>query len=327
MSIFRKNICLSVFVFMFSVTTVVLIPAEERDYRESMRAFVCGISVYAKSRGPGFIIIPQNGQDLVTLDGEHDGPPAMAYLDAVDGTGREDLFYGYSRDNRRTRKRDEAFLLGFCRIFHNFGKAVLVTDYCRDRDKMDDAVSLNRAEGFLSFPAPDRDLNLIPSYPVPLVGENSRDIKTLNEAANFLYLIDTEKYATRQDMIRDLSATNYDAFIMDLFHQEEALTVSELDLIRYKKNGGRRLLICYMSIGEAEDYRFYWQPRWDRNPPSWLEEENPEWEGNYKVRYWDPDWQAVIFGGNEAYLDRIMDAGFDGVYLDIIDGFEYFEDR
>ena len=25
--------------------------------------------------------------------------------------------------------------------------------------------------------------------------------------------------------------------------------------------------------------------------PAWLERENPDWDGNYKVRYWHPDWQ------------------------------------
>jgi len=56
-----------------------------------------------------------------------------------------------------------------------------------------------------------------------------------------------------------------------------------------------------------------------------LEEENPNWEGNYKVRYWEPEWQDIIYGNDSSYLKKILDAGFDGVYLDIIDAFEYFE--
>ena len=86
-----------------------------------------------------------------------------------------------------------------------------------------------------------------------------------------------------------------------------------------------RLVIAYMSIGEAEDYRYYWEPAWSVNPPSWLETEN--WEGNYKVRYWDSDWQKIIFGNEDSYLKKVLDAGFDGVYLDIIDAFEYFENN
>lgn len=80
-----------------------------------------------------------------------------------------------------------------------------------------------------------------------------------------------------------------------------------------------------MSIGEAEDYRFYWKNEWKTNPPVWLGEENPDWEGNYKVWYWEKEWQNIIISDPDSYLQRILNAGFDGVYLDIIDAFEYFE--
>ena len=66
---------------------------------------------------------------------------------------------------------------------------------------------------------------------------------------------------------------------------------------------------------------------WESNPPSWLAEENPDWRGNYKVRYWDENWQSIIYGDDNSYLKRITDAGFDGVCLDIIDAFEYFENE
>lgn len=53
--------------------------------------------------------------------------------------------------------------------------------------------------------------------------------------------------------------------------------------------------------------------------PSWLSDENPSWRGNFLVKYWDEQWQNIIFGSPTAYLDKIIDAGFDGVYLDKID--------
>ena len=51
-----------------------------------------------------------------------------------------------------------------------------------------------------------------------------------------------------------------------------------------------------------------------------MDEENPDWGGNYKVHYWDSAWQTIIF----SYTDRLLDAGFDGAYLDIIDAYEYY---
>jgi cysteinyl-tRNA synthetase len=93
--------------------------------------------------------------------------------------------------------------------------------------------------------------------------------------------------------------------------------------------GGK--VVAYLSIGEAERYRYYWQRAWDANrdgrpdaaAPSWLGHENPDWPGNYKVKYWDPAWQKIVF----EYVDKIAAQGFDGVYLDIIDAYEYYEQR
>ncbi len=82
------------------------------------------------------------------------------------------------------------------------------------------------------------------------------------------------------------------------------------------------LPIAYISIGEAEEYRFYWDPKWNKNPPEWLGNENPDWEGNYKVKYWMDGWKQIVF----EYLDKILEQGFSGIYLDIIDGFEYWSD-
>ncbi len=38
------------------------------------------------------------------------------------------------------------------------------------------------------------------------------------------------------------------------------------------------------------------------------------------MKYWDKRWQAIVFN----YVDRIISAGFDGVYMDIIDAYEYW---
>jgi cysteinyl-tRNA synthetase len=85
------------------------------------------------------------------------------------------------------------------------------------------------------------------------------------------------------------------------------------------QNNGQ-IVLSYLSIGEAEDYRFYWQSDWLAHPPSWLGPVNPDWPGNYKVRYWMSGWQDILYD----YLDRILGEGFDGVYLDLIDAYYYW---
>ncbi len=302
-------------------------PAGNVNYREEMREFVTDIGVYAKGIDNTFIIIPQNGQELITDSGEGDGTPEADYLDAIDATGRESMFYGYYNDDEATPVQDKEHLLQLCLLCEQYGVEVLATDYCFTHSKMDDSYSQNQGNGFISFAADHRELNNIPDYPAEPYNMNSTDITQISQAQNFLYLINGENYATKQELISAVSATNYDVIIMDLCFNEEMFTDLELQQLKVKASGSDRLVVCYMSIGEAEDYRFYWESSWSSNRPEWLEAENPEWAGNYKVRYWYPEWQAIIFGSSNSYLDIILDAGFDGVYLDIVDGFEYFEEQ
>ncbi len=295
------------------------------NYKQEMRNFVQGISSYAKNTDNNFIIIPQNGPELVTADGNEDGVADTKYLNAIDGVGREDLFYGYDNDNEATPSSESIYLIAFLDICKQNGVEVLTTDYCWDHSKMDDSYSKNAEKNYISFAAPDRELNVIPDYPAGLYNENSNDINSLAEAKNFIYLLNPEKFADKQAFIDALNETNYDVIIMDMFLDDIAFTSTEVNQLKQKQNGGQRLVISYMSIGEAEDYRYYWNDSWAVGNPQWLEAENPDWEGNYKVKYWDSEWQNIIYGTNDSYLDKIIDAEFDGVYLDIIDAFEYFE--
>ena len=138
-----------------------------------------------------------------------------------------------------------------------------------------------------------------------------------------------------------------------------------LRTLKRKPDGRRRLVLAYLSIGEAEDYRRYWDRRWvapapprpgtahtgavgtpakstskpvltaqpatpvvrplmapTSAAPAWLGDENDGWRGNFRVRFWDPSWQALMFGNETAALERLVGAGFDGVYLDRADVYQ-----
>ena len=128
-----------------------------------------------------------------------------------------------------------------------------------------------------------------------------------------------------------LAASPYDVLVIDYAvdgSSETALTRRDVERLQAKPDGSRRVVLSYMSIGEAETYRFYWKWTWGGTwytewigwlmSPSWLGRHNSEWGGNYAVRYWDPQWKSVILGKG-GYLDRIVAAGFDGVWLDKVD--------
>ncbi len=125
--------------------------------------------------------------------------------------------------------------------------------------------------------------------------------------------------------IAHAAASPFDLLVIDPAKDgsdDSALTPAELSRLKRKPDGSRRLVVAYLSIGEAESYRGYWRPEWQKNRPAWLLAENPEWEENYAVCFWDPGWQAIMCGSADARLDRILTAGFDGVYLDKCDVFE-----
>jgi cysteinyl-tRNA synthetase len=118
-----------------------------------------------------------------------------------------------------------------------------------------------------------------------------------------------------------------DLLVIDPEGDGPRLSRDAVGRLRRKPDGDRRLVLAYLSIGEAEDDRDYWQKAWKDRPPAWLGPENRDWPGNYEVRYWDPDWQRLILGSPAAPLDRILDDGYDGAYLDVVDGYEYWEGR
>jgi len=103
----------------------------------------------------------------------------------------------------------------------------------------------------------------------------------------------------------------------------------------------RKLVIAYIDIGEAEDWRWYWtwSKDWDcvGDPPAdWpdyiLACDPDGWSGNYPVAYWDSRWKdIVIYGENQSsapygdytsVIDEVIRDGFDGMYLDWVEGYE-----
>ncbi|KAH7703808.1 hypothetical protein AAVH_29015 [Aphelenchoides avenae] len=296
------------------------------DYRQEMRNFVIGISKYAKAQNPNFAILPQNGIDIISSTGDSDGGLAQDYVNAIDGTGQEDLFFGYDNDNQATKPEDTQYIRGFLDRIKDT-KKILVTDYCSGQANMDKSYASNKAAGYVSFAADHRELDNIPAYPAQPRDVSSTDITTLLQAKNFLYLINTDKFASKAAFLSAVKATNFDVILMDAFFNTAQWTAAEIDQLKKKANGGKRLVISYMSIGEAENYRDYWQDDWKTGNPSFVDAENPKWKGNFKVKYWNATWQGIIYGNDASYTKKLLNSHFDGAYLDIIEAFEYYESQ
>jgi len=215
---------------LFSLAALFLLFSCSKDdypdlnFKEEMREFVIGISDYARLSSPGFIIVPQNGIELVTRNGGENDSLHASYLSAIDGNGQEDLFYVYDKDDKATSEKESVYLQTFLDKSKNAGKVILVTDYCSTHSNMDNSYAQNSTAGYISFAASERELNNIPAYPNQIVGENSNTVTRLSEIRNFLYLINNENYSSKTDLINAVTATNYDllgylgGFRNTLFH-------------------------------------------------------------------------------------------------------------
>ena len=142
--------------------------------------------------------------------------------------------------------------------------------------------------------------------------------------------IKTWGYQLQKVSMKDVAASAFDLMVIDYSKDgsdAQAFTPGDIQRMKAKPDGSRRQVIAYMSIGEAESYRYYWDPAWTDRKPTWLLDENPDWKENFSVCYWDPGWQGQFCGNPTAYLDKIIAAGFDGVYLDKCDVFEDLQNR
>lgn len=165
--------------------------------------------------------------------------------------------------------------------------------------------------------------------------EDSDDPVALSAVNDWLYQLQGGDEGIDLDAIKE---TEFDLVVMDYSRdgaEEGEFTSAQIESLK-NSSGGSKIVLAYMSIGEAEEGRFYFDPAWidpdtkeiQPGAPGFLAPSNPNFPDNFKVRFWEDEWQAIIFGtasgGDKSYLDRIIDAGFDGVYLDIIDAFEFF---
>jgi cysteinyl-tRNA synthetase len=151
---------------------------------------------------------------------------------------------------------------------------------------------------------------VVPGSAQPREPERNSLRQLLQQSSSWVYQLQDARQA-------DLSRTHYDVAVIDAFFGGDQKAMDEL---RRKPLGGRRILLSYLSIGEAEVYRYYWaQCCKGHRRPDWVLSENKQWRGNFRVRFWHPEWKAIIYESADSYLKRIVDAGFDGVYLDRID--------
>jgi cysteinyl-tRNA synthetase, unknown class len=142
-------------------------------------------------------------------------------------------------------------------------------------------------------------------------------------------LVDAKTWRYQLDRIDvgELAADPSDLLVIDYAKAEgkQPLTAKDVARLKTRSDGRPRLVVAYLSVGESEEYRYYWNAAWAQSPPDWLGEENCAWPKAHRVRFWTDGWKTINYRAQDSYLRRIIAAGFDGVYLDRVDIYETFE--
>ncbi len=131
--------------------------------------------------------------------------------------------------------------------------------------------------------------------------------------------------------IDELDNTQYDMLVVEpgFNFVEDQFDVDYLvPSLKQKPNGDERILLAYIDIGQAEDYRTYWESTWvaptatETGIPDFLITIDPDgWSGNYPVAYWDAAWQDIWLGTN-GIIEQIANYSFDGIYLDWVEAYD-----
>ncbi len=104
--------------------------------------------------------------------------------------------------------------------------------------------------------------------------------------------------------LKKLKGRTFEVMIIEF---EEGLGESGVEYLKHHC----RLLLAYINFGYAEDWRDYWSKI--RNA-TWIHEPT-EYEGEYFIEYWRPEWHNIVI----EKAVRAHELGFDGVLLDNVD--------
>ncbi len=116
----------------------------------------------------------------------------------------------------------------------------------------------------------------------------------------------------RDGRLDEIAASKFDLAVIDLSRDGSDDYFTKAEIGGVKKSG--KIVLAYFEIGAIENYR----PEWKTVPEDLKAGAVAGWPKEQYVKFWDERWWPVVRGR----VDRALDAGFDGAYLDLITAYE-----
>ena len=306
------------------------------NMREEMRKFVQSISTYARNQKPNFIILANGGLDLLVKRDpieETRVSPARTYMRALDGIVQEGLFFDVARKERPfgapPLEERQKSMLGKITFAKRNGLKIFSIDFGSTKAVVDAAYKQAKKRGYVSFVAnaPTADTFELPKYPPRPFDENPSNILALNMVRNFAVLRNSVPFGRMDQFALKMHETNYDMLAVEVFHGRKPLSRQAVETLKYKKIGAKRLVLAYMDIGSAASYYYYWRPEWREGSPPWIVAAMRDDPDRYNVEYWQNEWQQIFVGDTSSYIYGLIAQGFDGVIIDGLEAYTFFEDN
>jgi cysteinyl-tRNA synthetase len=127
---------------------------------------------------------------------------------------------------------------------------------------------------------------------------------TLDSVTSFAY------YTSQVDPEKVL-ASNHKMFIINEADSNSRL-FEKSDVEHMKSNG--KLIVAEISLGVAENYRWYWDKDWNGNKPAFIGEEL-EKNKFFIKKLQSPEWWKI----STSIIDKAIDSGYDGILMDGMD--------
>lgn len=286
---------------------------ESADYKGEMRSLIYDI----RERAGNEKIIIANGGIAIYYD---DDKINEKFLSRVNGILVESVAYGFGGYNKKTPKDQQNVFFNLLLPLKQRGKEIILLEYTDNKNAKKEVEKIIEEKHFKGETPLSIGLN---SIYTPTRESKGGNISGIEDSSNILVLLNYEKFSSAEELVKVLSYTNFDFLIIDPFVGKEILTKEQVNRIKTRPDGTKRKVIAYISLGEAETYRSYWNSKWKVGNPKWLIEENKNWANNYIVEFWNPQWKDII---KNMQLD-INNSDFDGYFLDTIDSYQRFENK
>ncbi|MDD4556351.1 MAG: hypothetical protein PHE89_03370 [Alphaproteobacteria bacterium] len=296
------------------------------NYRQKMRDNINFLSQYAKLQQPNFKIILHGDEDLFSRHALEDD---VDEYNRIKGNFTPSLKED-SEEEEELLKNIQALSVSNIKcqgkktpdIIQSGKLAPIYIEQCDYVEDINKTINFSIETGKPVYIFSNRESAFKNIKGELIIKENSRNVFDVKDARNISILVDDSAFKDKYQLLLDVENSNYDIVIMKpLFQGKVRYTKEEINRLKLKKNGAKRLIIAEMNLSEANPQDYFWKIDWELGNPSWLKRNSFVEEQSVIVEFWQPKWREIL----SHHFKSILDIGFDGVWFTGAENYQYFE--